>query len=1009
MNHQKRKNFFLKGAAGIFFKDGIKTFLFRLSILSLVLALILPFLWIPASSAQSNAAFIRQVRSLESDKTGLLNPAGLAFSSRANALQVLEKQTSSITDLVKLTPFADRAGSARLEAAIQDPINVAFDNRVGRLLILNSSAKQLLEVREDASGDLDPSTLTLHNVKHFALQDPQGMAFDAARGILYILDAAGPRFVAVELGPDESFEGAAISIIDFSSSGLGAVRGLAFEPGTGTLHVMVPSVQKLYELTLSGEVVAERDLAEFGLKDPQGMVFAPSGDQTDDPLQENLFLADSGQNDGQVTSASESTGQILELSLAQPVAAAAVTFTSSLVKTTDMSKISPPSPDPSGITYLPDNNPNNDRLMVVDGEVEETVNGITHFQGANVWELTLAGNKIRTANISKKSPTVVPMTDEPTGVTWNPADGHYFITEDGGKRVYNLNPGGDGLVGTADDTWTYFTTSGVGNGDPEGIAFDTRRNRLFVADGVNREVYEYTLTGSLVSHFDVQKYGVEDPETVEFNPDSGTLFVMSSNRPSPLIVETTINGALLQSIDISAANAKQAAGLAYAPASNGSGAKRFYIVDRAIDNNNDPKIIDGKMYEMTTPASGTSNTAPVVSAGPDQTITLPGNASLNGTVSDDGLPNPPGTVTTTWSKVSGPGTVTFGNANAVDTTASFSADGVYTLRLTANDSALSSSDDLIITVNPAGSNAAPVVNAGPDQTITLPSNASLDGTVSDDGLPNPPGTVTTAWSKVSGPGTVTFGNASAVDTTASFSVAGSYTLRLTANDSVLSTSDDVIITVNSGSSSDLIFADGFESGNLLAWTSNSNDVGDLSVSTAAALVETKGLQALIDDINSIYVTDDTPNAEPRYRARFYFDPNSISMLSGDTHFIFRGYSGTSTIVLRVQFRFRSGAYQLRAGLVGDGSTWTNSSWLTISDAPHAIEMDWRAATAAGANNGGLTLWIDGVQRADLIGVDNDTRRIDRARLGAVSGIDTGTSGTYYFDAFESRRQSFIGP
>ena len=33
----------------------------------------------------------------------------------------------------------------------------------------------------------------------------------------------------------------------------------------------------------------------------------------------------------------------------------------------------------------------------------------------------------------------------------------------------------------------------------------------------------------------------------------------------------------------------------------------------------------------------------------------------------------------------------------------------------------------------------PVVDAGPDQTITLPSSANLNGTVTDDGLPNPPG------------------------------------------------------------------------------------------------------------------------------------------------------------------------------------------------------------------------------------------------------------------------------
>ena len=110
-------------------------------------------------------------------------------------------------------------------------------------------------------------------------------------------------------------------------------------------------------------------------------------------------------------------------------------------------------------------------------------------------------------------------------------------------------------------------------------------------------------------------------------------------------------------------------------------------------------------------------------------------------------------------------------------------DGVYVLRLTANDSALQAYDEVTITVNPA--NQAPSVNAGTDQQITLPASANLDGTVSDDGNPNPPGQLTVTWTKQSGPGTVTFGNANAVDTTASFSVAGTYVLRLTANDSAL--------------------------------------------------------------------------------------------------------------------------------------------------------------------------------------------------------------------------------
>ena len=169
------------------------------------------------------------------------------------------------------------------------------------------------------------------------------------------------------------------------------------------------------------------------------------------------------------------------------------------------------------------------------------------------------------------------------------------------------------------------------------------------------------------------------------------------------------------------------------------------------------------------------------------------------------------------------------------------------------------------------------------------------------------------------------------------------------------------------------------------------------------------MQAVVDDNNAIYVIDNSPNAETRYRPRFYFDPNSISMRSSDAHYIVYGYSGASTIILRIEFRFSKGVYQLRTSLRNDSSGWTSSNWFNLSDAPHSIEIDWRAATASGANNGGLTLWIDGSQRANLTGVDNDTRRIDSIRLGSVYGLDSGTRGTYYFDVFESRRQSYIGP
>jgi len=165
---------------------------------------------------------------------------------------------------------------------------------------------------------------------------------------------------------------------------------------------------------------------------------------------------------------------------------------------------------------------------------------------------------------------------------------------------------------------------------------------------------------------------------------------------------------------------------------------------------------------------------------------------------------------------------------------------------------------------------------------------------------------------------------------------------------------------------------------------------------------------VIDDANSVYVADDRPNVEPRYRARFYFDPNSITMSTGEAFNIFNGFTGSNIAVMRVEFGRSSNVYVVRVSVLNDGSSWVSTLWTTISDAPHSIEIDWRAASS-GANNGGITLWIDGVQQADLSNVDNDTRRVDRVRLGAVTGIDGGTRGTIFFDAFESRRQTYIGP
>jgi hypothetical protein len=157
------------------------------------------------------------------------------------------------------------------------------------------------------------------------------------------------------------------------------------------------------------------------------------------------------------------------------------------------------------------------------------------------------------------------------------------------------------------------------------------------------------------------------------------------------------------------------------------------------------------------------------------------------------------------------------------------------------------------------------------------------------------------------------------------------------------------------------------------------------------------------------VTDNSPVNEARYRARFYFNPNGITMALGDAYYPLYGLTAGGVVVARVEFGWSGTSYRVRAALSNNSTTFTNTLWFNISNAAHYIEIDWRAATAPGATDGGLTLWIDGIQRSNLTGISNDTRRIESVRLGAVAGIDFGTRGTTYIDAFQSNRQTYIGP
>ncbi len=214
-----------------------------------------------------------------------------------------------------------------------------------------------------------------------------------------------------------------------------------------------------------------------------------------------------------------------------------------------------------------------------------------------------------------------------------------------------------------------------------------------------------------------------------------------------------------------------------------------------------------------------------------------------------------------------------------------------------------------------------------------------------------------------------------------------------------------------GSATANLFSDGFESGDLTAWNGVAQiDGGDLSAHTDAKIHGNYGLKAVIDDTNTIYVRDNTPVAEKRYRVRFYIDPNTLTMADNDSLYPFFAWDSAWQGEFDIFLERSSGVYNIAVSITKDTVAPVASARYPITDAPHWVEVDWKASSAPGADNGFITLWIDGVLKETIANVDNDTKQLDHITFGSTIREGTGTSGTLYLDDFESNNDgSPIGP
>jgi hypothetical protein len=390
----------------------------------------------------------------------------------------------------------------------------------------------------------------------------------------------------------------------------------------------------------------------------------------------------------------------LLLLTASAATAQAPVSTATLVQTTHTSLWSPPSPDPSCVTFRAETGD----FWTTDNEVDE----MSIFGGATLWRHDAFGNVSESFDLTG-------FTNEPSGIAFDPAGGRAWISDDNSRVIHRIDFGPDGQFLTGDDVIGDIDgLFAAGCNDPEDVTYNPFDGRLYIpsVDSVELCVIDPGPNGAfddaapmgddVVTVIDLAPQGVLKPKGITHDPLTNTLIigdrgVVNANRD---LWQVTLDGVVLRKIDGTVPGGYKPSGVTYGPSTVNPMLRALFVSDNAVDNGVDPLENDGKIHEFVVEPLG-GNAAPVVEAGPAQSIGWPvDQVTLSGTVTDDGHPYPPSALAWTWVAQSGPGEVSFSDAEELDTTVTFSAPGVYVLRLEGDDFALTASDTVEITVTP---------------------------------------------------------------------------------------------------------------------------------------------------------------------------------------------------------------------------------------------------------------------------------------------------------------------
>lgn len=425
---------------------------------------------------------------------------------------------------------------------------------------------------------------------------------------------------------------------------------------------------------------------------------------------------------------------------------------------------------------------------------------------------------------------------DPEDVEYDPATHKLYVVDGAGDAVFTILPGPNGVFDSApplgDDIVTSFSTIGLGVLDPEGIAFDPVSGDLFIVGRPAAIIDQVTTAGVLVRTIDISAAGAVKPAGLTFAPGSqdptaNHLYIVDrgvdndydpsendgkiyefrlpdpETPPGDVVLDIRVAAGADDAEERANGSVSRASSdleLVFEPSGNQVVGLRFVGVAVPQGAEIAKASIQFKTDEKTSGATFLTFRGEASDDAPPFTSASFGISSRPLTTSFVTWEPPPWNIT----GAAGPGQLTPDLAAVIQEVVDrpgWQLGNSLALVIAGTGERVAESFNgdpsgaPLLHIEYNADQLPPTVEAGDDQAIVLPDLALLDGTATDDGLPDPPGDLALTWSVESGPGPVTFGDPSAEDTTASFTAPGAYVLRLTAFDGEITVHDELVVTV----------------------------------------------------------------------------------------------------------------------------------------------------------------------------------------------------------------------